>query len=385
MQAAADSTTSITAYIDFCADASVNGNVPNPFWENLPFTNIHVSQTPDVLHQLYQGLIKYLIAWCQKLLTEKELDRRIRRLPPAFGLRHFKNGISALSQISGTERKNMAKILLGCVHDVLPRAAVTACRALLDFVYLAQYPTHDDTTLGYMESALDSWRQNKHIFLDLNIREDFLIPKIHSLTHYVDGIRLFGTTNNFNTEMFKRLHIEFAKNGWRASNRRDEFPQMTEWVTRQETVHDFEHFVEWVPKEIDSTSHAIIRHPSKKPFQQILLPKRPSYPRKALSVLAREYGIRDFPKHLAEYISLIEHERARRPTLYRSDTLPFQHLDVYYSFKLTAEGLHDPLDEEHDWVKASPLNGGRYDTVVVLNDDDAEVVGLQGEASISGI
>ncbi|KIY60818.1 hypothetical protein CYLTODRAFT_460385 [Cylindrobasidium torrendii FP15055 ss-10] len=264
-----------------------------------------------------------------------------------------------------------------------------------------------------MESALDSWRQNKHIFLDLNIQEDFLIPKIHSLVHYVDGIRLFGMTNNFNMEMFERLHIEFAKNGWRASNRRDEFPQMTEWVTRQETVHDFEHFVVWLPQEIarrrraraqakssrtvdasssdtinasssnavnSSSSGTVIRHPSKKPFQKILLPKRPSYPRKALRVLAREYNIRDFPKHLAEYITLIEHERARRPTIYRSDTLPFEHLDVFYSFKLSAEGLHDPLDEEHDWVKASPLNGGRYDTVVVLNDDDAEVVGLQGKS-----
>ncbi|KIY60564.1 hypothetical protein CYLTODRAFT_363872, partial [Cylindrobasidium torrendii FP15055 ss-10] len=92
----------------------VNGNVTTPFWTDLPYTDIHLSQTPDVLHQLYQGVIKHLVEWCQSMGTEQELDRRIRRLPPGLGLRHFKNGISALSQVSGAERKDIGKILLGC-------------------------------------------------------------------------------------------------------------------------------------------------------------------------------------------------------------------------------------------------------------------------------
>ena len=254
MAGAKASTSSRTAYIKACNAQNVNGTVPNPFWEGLPYTNVHLSQTPDVLHQLYQGVLKHLLEWCQTLMTEQELDRRIQCLPPAIGVRHFKNGLSALSQISGSERKNMGKILLGCIADELDSRAVTACRSILDFIYLAQYPTHDDETLGYMDAALQTWRDNKSYFVDVGIRDHFNIPKFHSLVHYVEMIRLFGTTNNYNTEMFERLHIDYSKKGWRASNKRDEFPQMTEWITRKESVHGFQSYLQWVDDQLSMYS-----------------------------------------------------------------------------------------------------------------------------------
>lgn len=83
---------------------------------DLPYTDIHACITPDVLHQLYQGVLKHVVEWCGTLMDEEELDQRIRCLPQAFGTRYFKNGISVLSQISGTERKHMAHILLGCLR-----------------------------------------------------------------------------------------------------------------------------------------------------------------------------------------------------------------------------------------------------------------------------
>lgn len=250
MRDAAEACDSHSAYTKICMQQNVNGNVDSPFWENLPFTNIHLSQTPDVLHQLYQGVVKYLILWCQKMMTEEELDRRIRRLPPGLGVQHFKSGISALSQVSGSERKNMGKILLGCVASELPEDALTAVRAILDFIYLAQYSAHTAETLGYMDEALDLWETHKAVFIKVKICTDFNIPKIHSLRHYVASINWFGTMNNYNTEMFERLHIEYAKKGWRASNHRDAFPQMTRWVARQESVHSFERFLKWVSDEI---------------------------------------------------------------------------------------------------------------------------------------
>ena len=53
-----------------------------PFWKDLPYANIHSAITPNVLHQLYQGVFKHLVNWCTRIVGAAELDRRIRCLPP---------------------------------------------------------------------------------------------------------------------------------------------------------------------------------------------------------------------------------------------------------------------------------------------------------------
>ncbi|THU94626.1 hypothetical protein K435DRAFT_819955 [Dendrothele bispora CBS 962.96] len=180
--------------------------------------------TPDVLYQLYQGVLVHLIEWVQRVISKEKLDERIQALPPSFGVRHFKNGISSLSQVSGGERKNIAKILVGCLHGSgISDKGIAACRAIIDFIYIAQYQSHDTTTLSYLENHLN-------------------IPKFHSLLHYCKSISMFGTTDNFNTETFERLHIDFAKAGWHASNKRDHFPQMVTWLCRREKIACFDFY-----------------------------------------------------------------------------------------------------------------------------------------------
>ncbi|EGN93522.1 hypothetical protein SERLA73DRAFT_37980, partial [Serpula lacrymans var. lacrymans S7.3] len=90
--------------------------------------------------------------------------------------------------------------------------------SLLDFIQIAQYSSHENTTLGYLSDALDTFHKYKNILVQLNIREHLSIPKFHSLLHYHQFITWFGTTNNYNADM-KRFHIDFAKEGWRASNK----------------------------------------------------------------------------------------------------------------------------------------------------------------------
>ena len=85
---------------------------------------------------------------------------------------------------------------------------IRAFKALLDFIYLAQYPSHDDIILGYMEEALDQWKECSNWFIKNGIREHFNIPKLHSLFHYIHCIWDFGATDNYKTELFKCLHIE---------------------------------------------------------------------------------------------------------------------------------------------------------------------------------
>ena len=89
------------------------------------------------------------------------------------------------------------------------------------------------------ESAYESYQ----VIIELEIRDNYHLPKLHSLLHYVESIRLFGTTDNYNTEMFERLHAEYIKPAFRSTNKRDERPQMLKWYTRQERVEGFESYL----------------------------------------------------------------------------------------------------------------------------------------------
>jgi hypothetical protein len=81
---------------------------------------------------------------------------------------------------------------------------------VLDFLYLAEYPVHTTESLTTLDDALDSFHKNKDIFVELGIWQSFNIPKLHSLQHYSGAIKLFGTTDNYNTQVIEHLHINYA-------------------------------------------------------------------------------------------------------------------------------------------------------------------------------
>jgi hypothetical protein len=222
-----------------------------PFWKDFPLTDIHRCITPDILHQCYQGVFKHLLKWVQEIVGENELDQRFQVLPPTCGVRHFKKGIADFSQVTGTEHKHIARILLASLTGKVDPKGIIACKALLNFIHLAQYALHDEDTLGYMDSELNLWHKNKGFFVKQQVAKDKInIPKFHSLVHYVDSIKWLGTTDNYNTEAFERLHIDMAKEAWDATNKGDHFPQMIQWLSRQEKISSFDFYRNW----IDSTS-----------------------------------------------------------------------------------------------------------------------------------
>jgi hypothetical protein len=57
---------------------------------------------------------------------------------------------------------------------------------------------------------------------------------------------LFGTTDGFNTKLPERLHIDFAKEAYHASNKRDYEEQMAQWLQRQEAVFLRCSYLDWL-------------------------------------------------------------------------------------------------------------------------------------------
>ncbi|KAH9921594.1 uncharacterized protein B0H18DRAFT_880069 [Fomitopsis serialis] len=367
-------------------DRDVSGGVKRPFWTDLPYTDIHMSVTPDVLHQLYQGIFKHLVSWCEDLLGPDELDSRLRCLPPAFGIRHFKQGISSLAQVSGKERKDMARILLGCLIGKISKPVMLAFRSLLDFIYLAQYPTHDDATLQYLTEALKTFHKHKDVLVKLGIRDHLNIPKLHSLLHYVESIRLFGTTDNYNTEMFERLHIDLAKDAWRASNHKDEFPQMVRWISRREKMALYEVFQN--ERRADEEAEDLPEEEEEGSARDcVKIAKYPPAPQQHLARIQERHSAPGFTTALVGLINSLQPDELRltRQDLART-WLPFDRVDVYHKFQFKRNELSDGKDEL-DVVKAVP--GGvrqgrknRFDTIIALDTEEAESTGVKGESNI---
>ncbi|KAI0685846.1 hypothetical protein BC835DRAFT_1454729 [Cytidiella melzeri] len=252
-------------FLKSCAEGNVK-LVIEPFWINSPYTHIFRSITPDVLHQLYQGIVKHLVAWLIEAFGAAKIDARCRRMPPNHQIRIFGNGISSLLKVTGHEHDQICRILLGLVLDmppldgtVLPAPVVRCVRAILDFLYLAQYPVHTDNTLSLLDDALARFHADKDVFVKLGIRENFNLPKLHFALHYTQSIRLFGTTDNFNTEYTERLHIDFTKDAYRATKKKDKFTQMTVWLERHEKIYRHDQFVNWRVRQHEKPQKPILQ------------------------------------------------------------------------------------------------------------------------------
>ena len=383
------------AYHKKCQDAGIKP-VFHPFWENLKGANIFEAITSDILHQLYQGVVKHLVNWIKAIFGAAEIDARCRRLPPNHNLRHFSNGITTLSRITGQEHSDISRIILGLIIGMKlpgnhsPARLLRAVRSILDFLYLAQLPVHTSETLKNLQAALDTFHNNKSIFVDLGIRENFNIPKLHSLQHYVSCIESLGTTDNYNTESTERLHIDFAKDAYRATNHKDEYAQMTLWLERREKVllHQvyINHLLSPPPipnppatssgPKTPSPSHPCTDTPNY--TKRIHITKTPSVSLVSFKKLVSSYGAVDFRQALTVFIASYKHPTFNRNQLQKAAFnifLPFQKVPIFHKIKLWNDDPQDlingkkTLDVIHCHPRAESKRGAelpaRFDTALI--------------------
>ena len=374
-----------TRYNQACKDAGIKP-VQHPFWKNLPFVNIFQSITPDILHQMYQGNIKHLIGWIQQACGEEEIDARCCRLPPNHNIRLFLKGISHLSRVTGTEHDQICQFLLGIIIDIkLPHHAshaklLQAVRGCLDFLYLAKYPVHTTETLNHLDDALHMYQENRQVFVDLGIRADFNFPKDHFINHYRELIETFGTADNFDTEYTERLHINLAKDAYRATNSKDEYPQMTAWLDRRERVLLHEKFIR--RRHLLSESTSVPSPPRLPPLvypRNIRMALRPSAYGVTVERIVDQYGAVDFVAALSHFVIHVQHPEYSRIDVERAAAtlhLPLTKLPVFHRIKFVTQdpfSLNLSADIVVDAIHCEPSRcdkygyavPGRFDTAVI--------------------
>ncbi|CAE6459667.1 unnamed protein product [Rhizoctonia solani] len=128
-----------------------------PWWGDLPDINLHACITPDLLHQVYQGMFKtHLVRWIKKIVSEDKLDDWFAAMPRAEGLSHYPNGISAINSSvwTGHESKQLIAQFLPAVIGPLDADMKHMVRVLVDFMCRAQAPSLTESDLLAMDNDL---------------------------------------------------------------------------------------------------------------------------------------------------------------------------------------------------------------------------------------
>ncbi len=315
-------------------------------------------------------------------------------MPPNHNIRHFFKGISSLFRVSGHEHDQMCRILLGLVIDApLLNGLSNIClvvpvRALFDFLYLAQLSVHSDDTLDLLEDALKRFHNNKAIFLDFGIQENFNLPKLHFANHYIEMIKRYGTTDNVNTQYTEWLHIDFAKDAYDATNHKDEFTQMTLWLERKEKILRHNQFIQWQLTGCRTSQTQIWTLPGLELDHSLRLTKHPTVRAESLDTIINDYGATHFRNALVCYLVLANDPNLTRQQVERKIwgvRLLFVCLPVWHRLKFLHTDHYTGLDSTSDIIHSQPakmLSGkhipAHFDTAWIAEDGLAGDIGVEG-------
>ena len=173
-----------------------------------------------------------------------QLDERFRNVPPFLDLKLFQH-YSKVVQWTENKQKAMVKQLVVAATPLLIQnapEAIQCARAILDFTILAQYVSHDDKTLQYMEHALYRLEKTKIAFehhrpIDAKLcQPTFNYPKFYATSHFVQCIRDYGSAVNYDTAHSEAAHKYLLKAFYNRTNKKEYDAQIRQHNVRHTNV-----------------------------------------------------------------------------------------------------------------------------------------------------
>lgn len=219
--------------------------------------------------------------------------------------------------------------------------------------------------------------------------DNFNLPKLHSFLHYSPSITEIGTTDNCNTETTERLHIDYAKEAYRASNKKVFMPQMISWLTRVEKIERHVVHVQW--------REGLDKPITVAPVLHLRLTKNPSAKAVTFSSLATTYHAHSFTSALRSFLQRFTPPRSSSSypsfitTLGDLDALHMA-LSVWHRVRIVNHSIQDVegVTDRTDAIQAAPKRKNvktkadlpeRFDTALIDEKGAADVAGIDGEYS----
>lgn len=278
----------------------------NAFW-TLPRVDPAEIAKPDLLHTVYLGILKHMMEWIQEFLKKHNrldfFDKAWSTMGPYPGFTVPTKAYREVSQWQGKEMRNLGRIVTAAFATALRapsdaqrmpfRIAIQCVTALVDFHLMAQYKTHTEQTLQYMQDYLNAFHKNKHVFREFRAgkraikeargevgkiairhanaaqaraqkgtsatkrrkiarddreelvsakveeatkRAHFNFIKMHLLQHFQSHVRRYGSIPIFSTDVSELAHKAQIKESYRRSNRNNAMLQILDNYNRVHTL-----------------------------------------------------------------------------------------------------------------------------------------------------
>jgi len=190
--------------------------------DSLKYFHVLSGYPPDLLHDLFEGIVPLELALClnvlikKKLFTLFELNGLIGQFPYKWidktnRPQSIPLNLSTRRSIGGNAHENwcLLRMLPFIIGSKVPKSEPTwhLLMDLKDIAELVVSPVHTDDTISYLDTKISEHRQRYvQVF-----PEETLRPKHHFLEHYPELIKAFGPLVAVWTMRFEAKHSFFKR------------------------------------------------------------------------------------------------------------------------------------------------------------------------------
>jgi hypothetical protein len=166
---------------------------------------------------------------------------------------------------------------------------------------------------------------------------------------------------------------------------KDELPQMTTWLERQEKIRRHERYIQWRLHGDKTLTSTHVRRCQLLSPRILKMTRRPSAHAVSIDRLVADYGATYFRDALARFVVQWNNPGLPPPAVERESVnvqIPFVNVSTYHRIKYVEDGEATTVDSIHVQPKRKDKHGrpipGRFDTVLVhIGSEDQ--IGIHGK------